>query len=190
MKILRSAKYKRMPWKNGKGETVEIAVFPPGASVETFDWRISMAMVAEDGPFSVFDGIDRTLSILTGDGMELTVEGHAPVLLKQASQPYAFPGDARTTATLTGGPISDLNVMTRRGRFTHRVRRVVSSGEMSVTPEADLTMVVVAKEARLGDLALSPLDALVLDKGEAPAVLHFETETTVFLIDITPAASA
>src|SRR3712207_8945836 len=35
MKILRSSEYRRMPWKNGKGETVEIAVFPPNASVDT-----------------------------------------------------------------------------------------------------------------------------------------------------------
>lgn len=43
MRILRASDHKRMPWKNGKGETVEIAVFPEGASVDTFDWRISMA---------------------------------------------------------------------------------------------------------------------------------------------------
>ena len=77
MRILRASGHKRMPWKNGKGETIEIAVFPEGASVDTFDWRISMAPVASNGPFSVFPGIDRTLSILTGDGMMLSVEDMA-----------------------------------------------------------------------------------------------------------------
>ncbi|WP_442165592.1 HutD family protein, partial [Rhizobium leguminosarum] len=46
---MRAGDHKRMPWKNGKGETVEIAVFPPGASINDFDWSISMATVAEDG---------------------------------------------------------------------------------------------------------------------------------------------
>jgi len=61
MKILRSADHKRMPWKNGGGETVEIAISPQGAGLADFDWRVSMATVASDGPFSVFPGIDRTL---------------------------------------------------------------------------------------------------------------------------------
>ena len=62
--ILTASSYRRMPWKNGGGETVEIAVSPEGAALSEFDWRISMATVATDGPFSIFPGIDRTLSIL------------------------------------------------------------------------------------------------------------------------------
>lgn len=54
MKIIRASEYKTMPWKNGGGVTVEIAIHPPGASVNAFDWRISMATVAQDGPFSSF----------------------------------------------------------------------------------------------------------------------------------------
>ncbi len=69
MRILRAADHKRMPWKNGGGETVEIAVAPQDAALGDFDWRISMATVAADGPFSIFPGIDRTLSILSGSGM-------------------------------------------------------------------------------------------------------------------------
>ncbi len=75
MKLYRAHDHKRMPWKNGGGETVEIAVFPPGAGVDDFDWRISMATVASDGPFSIFPGIDRTLSILDGAGLSLKMEG-------------------------------------------------------------------------------------------------------------------
>jgi environmental stress-induced protein Ves len=95
MRILRAGDHRRMPWKNGKGETVEIAVFPESASVDTFDWRISMAPVVSDGPFSIFPGIDRTLSILTGDGMMLSVEGMAPTILGRKSVPFSFAGDAK-----------------------------------------------------------------------------------------------
>ena len=66
MRILRASDYKRTPWKNGAGETVELAVFPPGASVGDFDWRISMSSLVADGAFSLFPGIDRTLCILSG----------------------------------------------------------------------------------------------------------------------------
>lgn len=49
MKVLRSAAYQRMPWKNGGGETTEIIISPQGAALSDFDWRISMALVNADG---------------------------------------------------------------------------------------------------------------------------------------------
>jgi environmental stress-induced protein Ves len=121
--ILRSEDYKRMPWKNGGGETLEIAVFPQGASVGNFDWRISMATVSADGGFSTFPGIDRIITILDGDAITLSIEGRSPVLLDQASEPYAFPGDVATMGRLRAGTIADLNLMVRRG-LDHSVTRI------------------------------------------------------------------
>ena len=68
-----------MRWKNGGGETAEIAVSPPGAALDAFDWRLSMAKVETDGPFSAFPGIDRTLAILEGEGIRLSVGGEPPL---------------------------------------------------------------------------------------------------------------
>ena len=120
-----------MPWKNGKGETVEIAVFPPGACMDAFEWRISMASVANDGAFSLFPEIDRTLSILSGHGMSLTIDGAEPVLLTMESDPLRFAADVPVDAALVDGAITDLNVMTRRGRFAHSVER--KTGPFSIS---------------------------------------------------------
>lgn len=108
MKILRAGDYKRMPWKNGGGQTTEIAVFPPHASVEDFGWRISMATVGEDGPFSVFPGVDRTLSILSGEGIELTIAERPSVVLASPSEPYRLPRTCRQAPASSAGrsPIS------------------------------------------------------------------------------------
>src|SRR5690348_16103916 len=73
MRIIRSSDYRRMPWKNGGGETVEVTIAPEGASLDAFDWRVSMARVASSGPFSRFPGVDRTLAVLAGGGMRLDV---------------------------------------------------------------------------------------------------------------------
>lgn len=114
-----------MPWKNGGGETFEIAVSPPGASLETMDWRISMAVVASDGPFSAFPDVDRTLTILDGEGMQLELGAErARFRLTRESEPFHFPADVPTEAALLGGTVVDLNVMTRRGRYRHVVRRL------------------------------------------------------------------
>lgn len=123
MKIFKAADYKRMPWKNGGGETAEIAVFPKDASLADFEWRISIATVASDGPFSSFAEIDRTLTILSGEGMELEIAGER-LALTHASQPHHFPADVATSARLLGGTVVDLNVMTRRLRCTHQVERL------------------------------------------------------------------
>lgn len=123
MKILRASDYRRMAWKNGGGETAEIAVHPQGATVEDFGWRISMATVGTDGPFSVFPGIERTLSVLQGQGIRLEVEGLGARTLDPSSQPLTFGADLSTSAQLVAGPIVDLNVMTRRGAYTHAVTR-------------------------------------------------------------------
>lgn len=143
MRILRAADYRRMPWKNGGGETAEIAVFPAGASLEAIDWRLSMAVVGGDGPFSQFPGVDRTLTILDGAGFHLTVgpygEKHA---LTRDSKPLAFPADVAAHATLIGGAVTDLNVMTRRHSFGHSVERIALSGQVTRRVKADAIAVV------------------------------------------------
>ncbi len=121
MRVLRAADHKRMPWKNGGGETVEIAVFPEGAGLTDFDWRISMARVDGDGPFSQFPGIDRTLAILDGAGIILDVEGDGPRQLTIESAPHFFPADLPTSARLIDGTGFDFNVMSRRDKVANTV---------------------------------------------------------------------
>ncbi|NNU64392.1 MULTISPECIES: HutD/Ves family protein [Rhizobium] len=189
MRILRAGDHKRMPWKNGKGETVEIAVFPPGASINDFDWRISMATVAEDGPFSIFPGIDRTLAILDGNGMVLDVAGSSPVLLTTTSDPLAFPADVPVAARLEDGAITDLNVMTRRDGLAHTLIRIDLDGSKTVrlSPSACLLLchrgaVSFRREDETGALAAG--DALLIEDATA-TVLEIDGEARCYLASIT-----
>jgi environmental stress-induced protein Ves len=103
-----------MPWKNGGGVTTEIAAHPAGAGLDAIDWRLSLAEVAVDGPFSRFPGIDRTLVLLDGAGMRLESDGHA-VELRAPYEPYDFSGDVEVDCRLLAGPVRDFNLMLRRG---------------------------------------------------------------------------
>ncbi|WP_042119823.1 HutD/Ves family protein [Rhizobium etli] len=188
MEILLAGDHKRMPWKNGKGETVEIAVFPSGASIEDFDWRISMAAVAEDGPFSIFPGIDRTLAVLDGNGMMLEIDGRAPALLTTESAPLAFPADIPVTARLADGAITDLNVMTRRGGLTHSLIRIEIDGATPVPLPSPTCLFLCHRGTvsfrRNGETGmLRDGDALLIEQATA-TVLEIDGEAIAYLVAI------
>lgn len=108
------------PWKNGAGLTREIAF--GGASSADFDWRLSVAEVERDAPFSAFPGVDRCIVLLRGDGMRLrSGDGRVDQRLSEPLAPFGFSGDVALEATLAGGPSCDFNVMTRRGVFRSHV---------------------------------------------------------------------
>lgn len=167
MHIIRADDHRAMPWKNGGGITYEVAIDPPGArSLDAFDWRVSMARVESDGPFSRFAGIDRSLAVMQGDGLRLVVDG-TNIELGPNSRPLVFSGDVPVTATLVNGPILDLNVMTRRDVFRHRLTREPVVGGRTVAATADATLLVV----RTGAVAaagrhLQPRDAVMLARQE------------------------
>ena len=149
MRILKAADYRRMPWKNGKGTTSEVLIEPPGVGLEAFDWRVSLAQVVEDGAFSSFPGIDRTLAVLSGGPLVLTVDAGAPVRLTAGAAPLPFAADVPCRAILAGPPVVDLNVMTRRGRAWHRLT-AVSVGPLTVAAPVAL---LVAQSATLRGVA-------------------------------------
>jgi uncharacterized protein len=110
MRHLTPADYRRMPWANGRGTTVEMLRQdgPDGLL-----YRLSMASVVEDGPFSLFPGVERNLTVISGPGFRLAGEGIA--LHCAALVPVAFPGDVAVRAVGTDGhPSDDFNVMTAR----------------------------------------------------------------------------
>lgn len=106
-----------MPWKNGRGFTSELALWPAGSSFERadFDWRISRAAVEEDGPFSSFPGFERVLVVTQGAGLVLDHGTFAPRAKLERLVPYRFSGDWPTSAELVAGRVADFNVLCRRG---------------------------------------------------------------------------
>ena len=133
LRVIRSNDYPARPWKNGGGTTRDILVEPPGASLEGFDWRLSLAQVDRDGPFSRFDNVDRTLVLLSG-AMTLHEPGRRIELVR--GEPVTFPGERAIEATLSGGSTLDFNVMTRRGRAQHRVQNALLGKRYSVESAA------------------------------------------------------
>jgi len=178
LKIIRAIDCRTTRWKNGGGSTTEIAVEPPASSLEHFDWRISIAQVASDGPFSEFPGVDRTLAVIGGNGLQLSIASNPPVTLDRGSEPVRFPGDVATSARLLSGEIIDLNVMSRRQRFSHRLLHV----QKSVSSNFDGDDVAVAISLNGRTRLSSAGNTVLLDHGDA-AVL---TKASDLFFELTP----
>ncbi|MFO0994428.1 MAG: HutD family protein [Hyphomicrobiales bacterium] len=120
MRHLRPEDYRVMPWKNGGGVTTEIAIYPEGTGISGagFIWRVSIADVAVDGPFSRFPGYDRHIMTIAGKGMRLEARDHGAIDLSRRFVPREFSGDWDVDGQLIDGPVRDFNLMVERERAT------------------------------------------------------------------------
>ncbi|MGH6625997.1 MAG: HutD/Ves family protein [Burkholderiaceae bacterium] len=151
------------PWKNGGGVTCEIVCVPPGAGIGDFDWRVSIASIAADGPFSAFPGVDRVIVLLDGSGVRLrSRDGKVDHRLDTPLAPFAFAGELPIDCSLLAGPSSDFNVMTRRGLLHAELRVLRQATELPACTQGLLFAARGAWQARTstpaGDAAF-PADA-------------------------------
>lgn len=162
IRVLRAADRPAAGWKNGGGVTREIAALPEGAGMDDFGWRVSLAEVTADGPFSLFPGVDRTLTLAEGAGMDLAIGG-VRSLVDRRFEPQRFPGDEPTDCRLLSGPVVNFNVMYRRGAVT--ADTAVVRGDLALAVRPGETLLVVALDgpaAVEGSAELGPYDAVLL----------------------------
>jgi environmental stress-induced protein Ves len=129
LQLLRASDGYEIAWKNGGGFTREIAAHPAGAGYEAFDWRVSLARIERDGPFSVFPGVDRLFAVVAGGGVELAFEDAPPLRLEASAAPVRFAGEAKVFVRLLDGEAVALNVMTRRDTRRPDQRRDVKRSQ-------------------------------------------------------------
>ncbi|OQR65165.1 HutD-family protein [Streptomyces maremycinicus] len=173
--LLPAAGRAAVAWKNGGGVTREIACVPADAGMAAFTWRVSLAEVAADGPFSVFPGVERTLTLVEGAGMDLTVAGRRR-LVGARYVPQDFPGDEPTDCRLLDGPVVNLNVMWRRGASAPAV--AVVRGRLRLRAAHALVVALdVDGATEVDGVRLARHDALLLT-GE-DATLHAHGPTAV-----------
>ncbi len=188
--LIQYASLNPTPWKNGGGCTTEILASPPGATLDDFDFRISLATIAQSGPFSLFPGVDRTLSLVDGGNVVLDVGNERKVALSDREPVVAFPGEVPVSATVDGSPTTDFNVMTRRGRCSHQVERRLVRDFSTLERRSALTVLFLAEGESLTvyssreRMFMVRYDAVVLDREETWTLEA--PRATVFIVDIMP----
>lgn len=140
-----------MPWKNGGGQTLEIARFP--ADQEPYLWRLSCARIERDGPFSSFPGFDRRLVVIDGKGLLLNEHALAPFAVTH------FPGEAAITARLLAGPVRDLGLIYDRTRIAASLDALTlgpDAIEVRLGPRAVHHLYCVSGRLSVDDLVVGP----------------------------------
>jgi environmental stress-induced protein Ves len=162
--VLRAAQRAAVPWKNGGGITREVAVSPEGSALGDFDWRVSIAEIGVAGAFSLFPGVDRRMVVLQGR-LALFIDGQAALTLSRESSAVSFPGDVPVFAEPLDAPVTDLNVMTRRGRCNATLARGTELESTVLKPRLGSRLLIARSDLTVGseelEVELAPLDALL-----------------------------
>ena len=180
---LNPADYKVMPWKNGGGMTTEILTEPKDGGGHL--WRLSIAEVAQSGPFSDFSGYDRTIMLIEGAGFTLDFETAPSKHLDRPYEPFAFDGGWKTDCTLIDGPIRDFNLMAARdaGAAELTVARLDRSG-ISIAAANTVVFHAFDGDASVSGHPLSAGDTLRVDAPVLPLSLDATAQAIVAVIRI------
>ena len=154
-----------MPWKNGLGTTTQLAIHPPFASLDSFEWRVSIARVRGSAPFSTFDGVERCLAMLRGE-MTLLRNDAAPLHLTTESPPVSFAGNMSAEGRVESDTALDLNLMYRPAQWTatmHRIR--LAEGRTAQAQPTTMLCALRAASLNIGERGydLRPFDLLRID---------------------------
>ncbi len=114
--VLKASSYREGRWRNGLGVSWDIA----SMGGDDFAWRLALARLDADVPFSSYPGIDRVFTIIAGDGVILDVEGQDQIDARPL-RPVQFPGGRATSCRLVAGPCRALNLFVKRQAYSSDV---------------------------------------------------------------------
>ena len=182
LRILRFDDSRRQPWANGAGSTRELVQWPGDG--QPWQWRLSIADVDRDAPFSGFPGVDRILVLLSGDGLILRFAGGREERLDTPFALARFPGEAELSGGPIGGPTTDFNLMWRRDRFDAElwVRPMVGSVQLFASPGETWALHVATGHVDGDDLHLDAGDTLVSSDDGSARHLRLDGVGTALLV--------
>ncbi len=168
MKLMKKSQYLQSPWKNGKGTTSQIEIFPAEADFTTshFLWRLSSARITESGAFSIFPEHSRLLSVISGGALELKIQGSkkSSHLLK-AFTIFEFEGIEEVHCELQGDAAVDLGLIFNPKWViaSMRIERLEKSNSKLKLEDGIHFIVCVAESLKIGNYELCVLDSLRLE---------------------------
>jgi environmental stress-induced protein Ves len=141
LRLIPANEYRRERWRNGLGWTREITR-SPADSTDDWTWRLSIAEIETDCPFSTFPGCDRELMLLAGNGIRLDFDDGSSQSIEPPHGRVAFAGERGVQCHLLDGPTTDFNVIVRRDRCAMQVYHRPLVGSMVFFAETGVTWAI------------------------------------------------
>lgn len=163
--------FKKVPWKNGKGETIELAI-NDGGTLDLFDWRISIASVVENGVFSNFTGYTRNLTLIEGQGIDLHHDTKRTDSLQNILDVAIFDGGCETLGQLHDGAITDFNVIVNTEKYQVKTSSYVNYNQVNLVKGRQYFSYCLQ-----GDAQLASSDGSVAQQLPAGHLLHISQLT-------------
>ena len=149
-------------WRNGAGRKADVADGP--------GWFLGFAWLDAAADFSDYQGQDRTITLLRGNGFALDFAEGPPLVLDRQQVPSPFDGGRACRCRLLDGPCLVVNAISDRALFRHGV-------EIRIPRPTDTGFaMLLSGSATLPDGSLAdPLDTvtLPLPLDVTCAVFHF-----------------
>ncbi|RXR08603.1 HutD family protein [Pseudoxanthomonas composti] len=192
-RVIPANDYRRERWKNGLGWTREIARSHPS---EDWDWRLSIAEIEHSAAFSTFDGVDRELVLLQGQGVRLAFDDGEAALLTLPGERHRFAGERALRGELIDGPTHDFNLMWRRDRIGAEllVRPLVGSMLFFTAPGETWALHLMSGQAQFDrSTGLPPLwqgDTALLVGGQTRSRYMLDGGGQLLAMRLTPLAPA
>jgi len=196
VRILRGQDYRRERWRNGGGWTRQVHAEPAADGSAEWDWRLSIAEIDADAPFSAFPGVDRELVLLQGNGMRLRFDDGEVHELLPPHDRLRFAGERALVGELVDGPTRDFNLMWRRDAIDASLwhRPLVGSMLVFVDPGETWALHVLAGRARIDGVAdaesLAVGDSALLRAGEARRRYLLDGGGELLVMRLAPRANA
>lgn len=168
--VIPANEYQRERWKNGAGWTRQIVRVP---DCDDWDWRLSIAEIESDAPFSLFPGIERELVLLQGNGLRLRFGNGAVTELQPPHGRIRFAGEEALSGELLDGTTHDFNLMWRKERISAELlhRPLVGSMLFFTEPGTTWAIHLLAGQARFDEASGLPAlwagDTALLENDEA-----------------------
>jgi hypothetical protein len=157
------------------------------ASLEEFEWRVSIARVDGSADFSHYPGVQRQMAVLKGEA-RLLIDDEAPLLISPDTPPISFAGESRVRAEVIDGPLLDLNVMIRRQGCSAKLLRYDISGATPIAVRGHSVIAVATCELalRVSETVegLTPFDGVALESEAAATVVADGSGGRLYVIEL------
>ena len=194
--VVPAAAQRRERWRNGAGWTREIFAAREGDDPGLpWQWRLSIAEIDADAPFSSFPGVDRELVLLSGNGLRLRFADGEVAELLPPHDSLRFAGERAVAGDLLDGATTDCDLRWRRDAVDARLwrRPLVGTMVLFVEPGTRWAVHLLAGQGRFDPASgLPPLtsgDTAILTAGARRERYALDGAGEALLIRISPGGS-